>query len=136
MNIENKKGENKMTDRMKKKIKEALDNRDKEARDNEYNDRLNRIKENTKMISVSSVNVIESNLYEVWGEDSKLVVYDLVVQAVCDKDVYNHVHVFKGYWEDDEGFNHPNYGAKEDAHRLAGKVLDRGTINLLHWNLI
>ena len=87
----------------------------------------------TRAIAVSTVDVIEGNVYEVWGEDSKLVVYDCLVQAICDGDIYLHNHTFKGTVEDREGFAHPNFHAKEDAERLANRVADHGFINLDHW---
>ncbi len=88
------------------------------------------------MIKIKDAGVIEGYLYEVWGEDSKLVVYDLYVQAVdFDGNLYTHRHVFKGYFTDEyEGFNHPNFGAKPEAHRLAQRVRDKGVINPNFWD--
>jgi len=82
---------------------------------------------------ISSVNAIEGNLYEVWGEDSKLVVFDVIVEAVCDGAIYHHTHVFKGVVEDREGFAHPNFNAVKDADKLVARIADRGYIDTSHW---
>lgn len=85
---------------------------------------------------ISNVEVIETDLYEKWAEDSKIVVYDLIVRAYVDGEVYDHNHIFKGYIEDEEGFCHPNYSAKDAAHSLADRVANAGCINTDHWTCI
>jgi len=88
-------------------------------------------------LHISDVRAVEGNLYKVWGEDCEYTVYDTVVEAIVDGDIYHHNHVFKGFFEDDhEGFNHPNMNAKEAADRLVGAVGDHGIINLDHWELV
>ena len=85
---------------------------------------------------ISSVEVIEGALYEVWGEDSKLIVYDSFVRVICDGDVYDHINIFYGTVTDREGFHHPNFNAKADAERLANRVHDRGSIDTQYWHFI
>jgi hypothetical protein len=82
---------------------------------------------------ISGVEVIQGDLYEVWGEDSKLVVFDTIVQAIVDGDIYHHNHVFKGVVQDPEGFEHPNMNAVNSAKTLANRVSDAGMINTEHW---
>ena len=83
---------------------------------------------------VSRVEVIETDLYEVWGEDEKLVVYDLNVRAFVDGEIYDHKHIFKGVFKDErEGLYHADMGAKKHAHDLANRVADRGIIDTDHW---
>jgi len=84
--------------------------------------------------TIKEVNVVEGNLYEVWGEDSKLVVFDVLVEAILlNGDIYYHNHCFKGHVRDEEGFEHPNYYAVVDAKNLADRVKKAGKINLDHW---
>lgn len=85
---------------------------------------------------ISTVEVIEGHLYEVWGEDSKLVVYDQFVRVICDGEVWDHIHIFYGTVADREGFHHPNFNAKAEAERLAARVHDRGWIDTKHWHHI
>lgn len=91
---------------------------------------------NMNSFQVSSVHAIETDLYEVWGEDSKLVCYDMVVEVIVDGDIYHHKHVFKGCFRDEEGIMRPNMGCKEQAQRLAQRVANHGWINTDHWNLV
>jgi hypothetical protein len=85
---------------------------------------------------VSSVNVIEGDLYQIMGEDEMLVVYDTFIQAICDGDIYYHKHVFKGHGQDDDGFEHPNRNAVAHAENLANLVRDRGSIDTSYWNCV
>jgi hypothetical protein len=85
---------------------------------------------------ISDVMVVEGNLYQVMGEDEMLYVYDAVVQAIVDGDIYHHKHVFKGHVQDPDGFDHPNYNAKGDAEALMVRVSDHGVINTDHWELV
>jgi hypothetical protein len=85
---------------------------------------------------ISRVDVIETDLYAKWAEDCEIFVYDLIVRAYVDGEVYDHNHVFKGYVEDEEGFYHPNYGAKDAAHRLADRVADVSAIDTDYWTCI
>ena len=86
---------------------------------------------------ISNVEVIETDLYERTAEDGKIVVYDLIVRAYIDGQVYDHNHVFKGAFKDEhEGYYHVNYGAKDEAHRLADRVGSAGVIDTAHWTCI
>ena len=87
-------------------------------------------------LRISMVTVIEGALYEVWGEDGKLVVFDQFVRVVCDGTVYDHVHMFYGSVETPDGFHVPNYNAKQDAQNLAARVHDAQFINTEHWHCI
>lgn len=83
---------------------------------------------------IKSINALEGALYKVAGEDGELIVYDLLIEAILPNgDVYYHNHVFKGHVQDQEGFEHPNYNAKDDAHKLVKKILLNGNINTKFW---
>jgi len=84
-------------------------------------------------LAISEVLVTEGDLYELMGEDSLIHIYDSSVQVVCDGDVYQHKHVFKGYFTDDYGFMRPDMGSSHAAHNLAIKVSNSGFINTDHW---
>ncbi len=87
-------------------------------------------------LTISRVGAIEGDLYLVWGEDEELFLFDTVVEAIVDGDIYHHKHIFKGLVVDDEGINRPNMGAKDAADKLVGAVVDHGVINLDHWVLV
>ena len=91
----------------------------------------------SKKLRVKMVDVIEGNLYKKWAEDDYIYVYDLVVQVVgVDYKYYVHKHVFYGCFVDDEGFYHPDYNAKKDAHKLMNRILAKGEIDTKHWNCV
>ena len=86
-------------------------------------------------IRIQVVEVIESDLYAVWGEDSELICYNLHLSAVgVDGNIYMHKYQFKGHFVDDDGVNRPNFASKPSAHMLALKIKNRGEINLSYWN--
>ena len=85
-------------------------------------------------LTISGVEVIQGNLYEVWGEDGKLIVYDTFVQVVCDGEVYDHIHMSYGTVTDDHGYHHPNYNAMGDAEKLANRITDAGVIDTKYWH--
>lgn len=87
-------------------------------------------------MKVSTCYIVETDLYNVMGEDEMLTVYDVIVEALVDGDIYHHKHVFKGHVQDPDGFEHPNRYAKDDAQRLADRVNTKGFINLEHWVLV
>ena len=88
-------------------------------------------------LRAKSVNVIETNLYKKWAEDDYIYVYDLIVQVVgVDYKVYHHKHVFYGCFEDEDGFHRPNYGAKQDAHKLMNRVLAANEIDTKYWECV
>lgn len=82
---------------------------------------------------VSTVDVCEGYLYELMGEDSKLVCFDTTVRAYCDGDIYEHKHLFKGSFTDKEGIPRANMSAVPNANYLANRVTERGFINTEHW---
>lgn len=87
-------------------------------------------------LKIEGVEVVEGCLYKKWAEDDYIYCYDLVVDAVVDGKVYRHNMVFFGAVEDENGFWHPNYNAKPEAHRLAERVAKKGIINTKYWEYI
>ena len=85
-------------------------------------------------LRISEVKVVQGHLYEVWAEDQKLVVYDSFVRVVADGNVYDHFYLFKGYVEDDLGFCHPNYSAKDQVEKLAARIEECGFIDTQYWH--
>jgi hypothetical protein len=85
---------------------------------------------------ISSVEVIEGDLYELFSEDCKIFVFDSFIRAICDGEVYDHRHIFKGSFVDDEGINRPAMNAVADAHTLADQVSSRGYIDTKHWDCV
>jgi len=86
---------------------------------------------------VSEVNVIETDLYSRMAEDGEIIVYDCIVRAICDGEVYDHKVIFRGAFKDEyEGYYHVDYNAKKQAHILADRVADVSVINTDHWTAI
>ena len=86
---------------------------------------------------ISEVNVIETDLYSRMAEDGEIIVYDCIVRAICDGDVYDHQVVFKGAFKDQyEGYYHVDYNASKDAKRFCNRVAEAGVINTDHWDCI
>ena len=83
----------------------------------------------------SHVYVVEGDLYRAVGEDGELILYDCVVEAIVDGDIYHHKHVFRGASECD-GFTYP-VNAKHFAEKLVARIHDAGDmIDPKHWDLV
>ena len=88
-------------------------------------------------MKISTCYVVETDLYARMAEDEEIIVYDCIVEALVDGDIYHHKHVFKGAVQDDEfGYWHVNRNCKDDAQHLADRVNTKGFINLDHWVLV
>lgn len=91
---------------------------------------------------VSNVYAVEGDLYQVMGEDEMLYVYDIVIEAVVDGDIYHHKHVFKGHLEIDMGqgytAEHANMNCKRDAEKLLARIYNEGNgwIDTDHWECV
>jgi hypothetical protein len=71
---------------------------------------------------ISLVEIIEGNLYELMGEDSKIFVFDSFIRVISDGEVYDHKHIFKGSFVDEDGINRPDMGACCSAVNLLDKI--------------
>lgn len=85
---------------------------------------------------ISNIDVIEGHLYELMGEDEKIFVFDSFVRVIIDGEVYDHNHIFKGCFVDDDGFNRPNMNAKADAEKLVANIMEAGMIDTRYWTCV
>lgn len=93
----------------------------------------NKEKTMSNKIKISDVHVVEGNLYRAVGEDGELILYDCIVEAIVDGDIYHHKHVFRGLGESPDGFAYP-VDAKSLAEKLVSRIIDAGmVIDLEHW---
>lgn len=95
------------------------------------------IKDKKMKLLASILKVVEGDLYNITGEDELLYVYDCFVEAIVDGDIYHHNHVFYGHVQDDDGYEHPNRNAKNDAEDLVNRIHNSGCmIDTTHWRCV
>ena len=85
---------------------------------------------------ISKVMIQEGPLYEMMGEDSPIVIYDVFVIALAGDIIYRHEHNFEGHFYDRDGIARPNMSQRSKVIQFADRVKSAGEINLKYWTEI